>query len=156
MIKQRFITTKTATATLTYAEMGNVIANKETALTLTVVAASPNKGLWYYIINAGAGDCTVYEEEVGALVVLLQNESVYIVSDGTIWHVGAGGSTGEYTYSQAVPAATWTITHNMHRHPSVTVVDSAGTKVYGDITYDSQDQITITFSAAFSGTAYLN
>jgi hypothetical protein len=155
MIYQKRITNKLDNATLTLAEMGDVVVNKDTAVTMTVISTG-YKGLWYYIMNVGTGDCTVYEDSVGALCVLLQNESVYIVSDGTSWYVGTNSSSDTYTHSQSIPAASWVITHNLHKHPSVTIVDSAGEKVYGDITYDSQDQITVDFSAAFSGTAYLN
>ena len=61
-----------------------------------------------------------------------------------------------YTHSQESVSDTWTIIHNLGRHPSVSVVDSAGTQVYGDVEYDNENQLTITFSAPFSGKAYLN
>jgi hypothetical protein len=38
----------------------------------------------------------------------------------------------------------------------VTVIDSAGEEVIGNITYDDQNQVTITFSGAFKGSATLN
>jgi hypothetical protein len=44
----------------------------------------------------------------------------------------------------------------MKKFPSITVVDSANTVVQGTVFYDSTTQITLTFSAAFSGQAYLN
>jgi hypothetical protein len=61
-----------------------------------------------------------------------------------------------YTHIQAIPSTQWIIIHNLNRNPSVTVVDSAGSVVYGDIIYDSLNQLTISFSAGFSGKAYLN
>lgn len=64
------------------------------------------------------------------------------------------GST--YTHLQNYASSKWVITHNLSRHPSVTIVDSAGTSLFGDVTYDSDNQITIRFSAPFSGKAYLN
>ena len=67
---------------------------------------------------------------------------------------GPGLST--FTHTQAVPASVWTITHNLGRRPSVTVVDSAGSVVICDPTYTSDDQVVITFAAPFSGHAYLN
>ena len=67
---------------------------------------------------------------------------------------GPGLST--FTHTQAVPASVWTITHNLGRRPSVTVVDSAGTVVIADPAYISDNQITVTFGAPFSGAAYLN
>jgi len=61
-----------------------------------------------------------------------------------------------YTYTQAIPSATWVIIHNLGKHPSLVVVDSAGTAVEGDIMYDSNNQITVSFIGGFSGVAYLN
>ena len=66
-----------------------------------------------------------------------------------------------YTHNQSSTSDTWTITHNLNRFPSVTVVDSADTIVYGTVVYNSANQLTITFfqggsALAFSGKAYLN
>ena len=61
-----------------------------------------------------------------------------------------------FVYNQVVPASTWTITHNLGRFPSVTVVDSGLSVVIGDVRYTNNAQIVITFSASFGGTAYLN
>lgn len=68
------------------------------------------------------------------------------------------GLTGDktYIYNMPTPSSVWTITHNLDKYPSVTIVDSAGSVVMGDITYTSKSTIKVTFSAAFSGTAYLN
>lgn len=73
---------------------------------------------------------------------------------------GPAGATGSgdlnFIYAQAIPSATWVIVHNLGKHPSVTVVDSAGTWVIGDVHYDSINQCTLTFVGGFSGFAYLN
>lgn len=61
-----------------------------------------------------------------------------------------------FNYEQTVSSAIWEIEHNLGRYPSVTVVDSAGTVVYGDITYINENTIKLTFSGEFSGKAYLN
>jgi hypothetical protein len=68
----------------------------------------------------------------------------------------AGPAGAGYVHTQEAAAATWTITHNLGRHPSVTVVDSGGSVVIGDVAYVTANQVTVSFSAAFSGTAYLN
>ena len=68
------------------------------------------------------------------------------------------GITGDkhFTYIKSTPDSVWEITHNLDKYPSVTIVDSAGSVVMGDITYTSKSALTVTFSAAFSGKAYLN
>lgn len=62
-----------------------------------------------------------------------------------------------YTHDQASASASWTVTHNLGRFPSITVVDTSGNRILGfEAVYDSANQVTLTFSAAFSGKAYLN
>lgn len=76
------------------------------------------------------------------------NEEYYAIS------ANAGDKT--YVHNQGAASATWTITHNLNKKPSVTVVDSADNVVVGEIQYINDTSITITFSGAFSGKAYLN
>jgi hypothetical protein len=61
-----------------------------------------------------------------------------------------------YVYTQSIPAATWTINHNLGRKPAVTVVDSADTVVIGFVQYLSLNSVQVTFAGGFSGLAYLN
>jgi len=86
MTRHAYTVIKTDTATLALTERGRIIANKATALTLSVLAASGNKGLWYEIINIGAGVCTVDEVAGATLITLIQNESTFVVCNGTTWY----------------------------------------------------------------------
>jgi hypothetical protein len=61
-----------------------------------------------------------------------------------------------YIFTQSSAAATWVISHNLDKFPSVTVVDSAGTVVVGNVQYNDNNQLTLTFNGGFSGKAYLN
>jgi hypothetical protein len=65
-------------------------------------------------------------------------------------------STETFTFTQAVPAAVWTINHTLNKYPSISVVSTANQLVVGDASYTSTTQIVITFAAAFAGKAYLN
>jgi hypothetical protein len=60
-----------------------------------------------------------------------------------------------YVHNQAVPSDTWTINHNLGGNPTAVVQDSAGTTCEGNFSYPSINQLVITFSAAFSGVAYV-
>jgi len=60
-----------------------------------------------------------------------------------------------YTHTQVSAQNTWTITHNLNKYPSVTVIDSFMNTVIGEIVYNNSNTLTITFTASFSGTAYL-
>lgn len=61
-----------------------------------------------------------------------------------------------YKHVQGTPSASWIVSHGLGKYPSVRVFDSAGTEVVGAVDYTDLNNLTITFSAAFSGEAYLN
>jgi hypothetical protein len=61
-----------------------------------------------------------------------------------------------HVHTQGSPSATWVITHNMNKFPSVTVVDSGENIVEGEVIYNNLNQLTINFSGGFSGKAYIN
>lgn len=89
-------------------------------------------------------------------VVTATKPDVQIVSVGQVGPAGPAGGDIFYTYTQGSASSVWTITHNLGKMPSVTVVDSSGNEVEGDIKYNSSNQVTVTFSAGFAGKAYLN
>jgi len=61
-----------------------------------------------------------------------------------------------FVYTQNVASSTWVIPHNLNKYCSVSVVDSAGTSVFGNVTYDDLNQCTISFTSQFSGQAFCN
>ena len=66
-----------------------------------------------------------------------------------------------FIYNQNGASNTWVIEHNLGSFPSVTVVDSGDSIVTGNVVYNTENKITITFfsrsnAVAFSGKAYLN
>lgn len=67
-----------------------------------------------------------------------------------------GPGDAHYVHTQISSSATWVIVHNLNKKPAVTVVDSGDNIVYGDVVYDTLNQLTITFTAPFGGAAYLN
>lgn len=73
---------------------------------------------------------------------------------------GAGGPGGSgdktYVHPQSIAAAQWVVPHNLDKFPSVTVIDSAGDECDGNIVYNDSNSLTLVFSAAFAGVAYLN
>lgn len=62
----------------------------------------------------------------------------------------------QYTHYQIVPERLWYVSHKMNKFPSVTIVDSANTVVYGEIDYIDKNTVKIYFKDAFSGMAYFN
>lgn len=61
-----------------------------------------------------------------------------------------------FVYVQATSSDIWEITHNLNKYPAVTVVDSGGSVVIGEIVYIDKNNVRITFTSAFSGKAYFN
>jgi hypothetical protein len=99
----------------------------------------------------------------GANSTTYVNDVISITTPSGTASYGTSGSVTEvvvpdlaYAHNQATSSSTWTILHNLDFYPNVTVVDSAGTIVEGEIAYTNRNQIVLTFSAAFSGKAYLS
>lgn len=114
-------------------------------------------------------DITVVSEQAGNVAITSVEEQVAVVAVGHQGPPGAPGPKGErgerglpgvsgasFVHEQQVPAEEWPITHNLGRFPSVTVVDSAGSVVIGEVQYLTSESVKLVFSVPFSGKAYLN
>lgn len=80
------------------------------------------------------------------------NKNVVTIIGGS----GGQGQDANYVFNQRVPSETWNIAHNMNKFPSVSIVDSGGNVVIGNIDYVDRNNVQLTFSGAFSGSAYFN
>jgi len=61
-----------------------------------------------------------------------------------------------FSFSQPTPAITWTVNHNLGFRPNLTVFDTGGNIVEGEVAHINENRLTITFSTATSGAAYLS
>ena len=61
-----------------------------------------------------------------------------------------------YVHVQSTVSATWMVEHDLGWFPNVTVIDSAGSTVEGDVAHIDTTMLTISFSGAFTGHAYLS
>jgi len=86
-------------------------------------------------------------------VSIAVTEQVVVISEAV---VGIPGDDKHFTFDQATPSATWTISHNLNKRPSVTVVDSGGNEWQTAVEHISPNQCVVRFSAPFAGRAYLN
>lgn len=96
--------------------------------------------------------------EVKALMGLLASYSTEVIDPKIETAINASGITGDKTYRhvQGSASSVWNVTHNLNKRASVTVVDSGGSEVEGDILFISDNQVQLLFSAPFSGEAYFN
>lgn len=88
----------------------------------------------------------------------------YVPVPGPQGEPGAQGPQGEpgnalasvaYVHVQDTASDTWVIDHPLLFTPAVTVLDSAGTQVHGDVQY-APGRVVVTFTSAFGGTANLS
>jgi hypothetical protein len=76
--------------------------------------------------------------------------------DFAAFTISSGTGDKNFVFEQGVPSTTWTIQHNLNKFPSVTSVNNNKVQMYGEVTYIDENNLTINFSAGFSGKAYIN
>jgi len=103
------------------------------------------------VVRETGNTVTVTEVSGSSTVVTEKGNSVTVTGV-----IGGVSLDANYVYVQSSPSATWVITHNLNKYCSVTVVDSADNIVFGDVLYNSLNQVTLTFAGAFSGKAFFN
>lgn len=84
--------------------------------------------------------------------LIVGNDGIVTISELT----DITASDKYFCFEQSVASDEWIILHNLHKYPSVTVVDSAGTIITGEVTYLDATMLKINFRAPFAGKAYLN
>ena len=168
--------------TVTIEEIINVVSTSTSASSydvsveelrniVTTSASTPNKIYIKTIASASGGTATAIlltgPAAPNAATGVDGNWYVHKLSNGhaRLYGPKASGSwpseysalteSARYIHTQGSAATSWVVTHTLGGRPSITVVDSTGTVVVGDVTYNSDTQVTLTFSAAFSGSAYL-
>lgn len=124
-------------------------------------ASEYGKGGWHEVADNTARDAipagrrtagmAVYTTASGKLWILDADLTTWVEFSG-----GGAGSDAKYVHDQAIPSATWNITHSLGKYPSVTVVDSAGSVVEGEISYTDANSLVLTFVGGFAGKAYMN
>jgi hypothetical protein len=79
-----------------------------------------------------------------------------VVTVTTAGPQGPGGGAGAaYVHTQASPATTWTINHNLGFRPSVELLDSGSQEIDGDIAHPTINQTVVTLNPATAGLARL-
>lgn len=97
---------------------------------------------------------TVVEESTTVQVV--ESEQVVVEEIGIQGPPGPPGTDLTYVHSQLVASDTWAVHHQLGKYPSITIVDSGGNVVAGDIEHDNINTATVRFSVPFGGQAYCN
>lgn len=81
------------------------------------------------------------------------NSEWLLVSAGpAVWH----RKNGTEVFEQTTPLGTWTVAHNLGRHPSVTVTDHLGSVLLTDVQYVDANTVQINHSVPMIGKVYCN
>jgi hypothetical protein len=106
---------------------------------------------------------TWYKTDTGQCFVWVDDWWVQFAPGGPTGKQGPQGPPGPsgseaqtFVHNQATPTSVWAITHSLPYPPNITIVDSAGSQIEGDIVYTSGTVVTVTLSAATSGKAFLS
>lgn len=107
------------------------------------------------------GRIAVAEQEIEVVEGAGPNVTIEVVEQSVVISeavVGLQGTSGDkhFQHVQSTPSATWSITHNLGKRPSVTVVDSGGNEWISAVEHVSDNVLVIRFTSPFSGNAYLN
>ncbi len=140
---RNIVTTSASEPNKIYVKIVSSLTSAGAGVILYGTSAPTNEGVngnWFIYKVASSGEARLYGPKESGVW-----PATYITITGSNRHVHTQGSA----------QTTWTITHTLGGRPQVTVVDSTGTVVIGEVTYDSDTQVTVKFSAAFSGSAYL-
>ena len=70
--------------------------------------------------------------------------------------IDPGAGDKNFVYTQAVAASIWNVQHDLDKFPSVSIVNDDNTQVFGSVEYVDNNNLIITFTAPFSGKAYMN
>jgi hypothetical protein len=145
-------------ASVTVEDIVNAITISETdANSVTVVAST-------FVNDAGASSSVFYAASAPLDARGSEGDFYIDTSSGELWGPKGASSWGSdplplipkrFTFNQASAASAWDIVHTLDGFPSVTVVDSAGTVVVGEVSYSSASNVTVSFESAFAGKAYL-
>lgn len=84
-------------------------------------------------------------------ITLNQNKTEMTLNTRTV-----STTSPSFAHNQQVPLNIWVVAHNLGKHPSVTVVDSAQEVVVGEIRYIDENTVELKFVGSFSGKAYFN
>tara|TARA_R100000734_G_C3302427_1_gene92949 strand:- start:155 stop:838 length:684 start_codon:yes stop_codon:yes gene_type:complete len=113
--------------------------NKYGVYTCTAVAAdSGNSGLYDLTLSYRSGNGSLVADQFYSILLY------------------SGAQDKSHTHTQNVSSANWVITHNLNKFPTVTVKLSTGVIGTAAVTYQSENQLTVSLSGANTGTAYLN
>jgi hypothetical protein len=105
-----------------------------------------------YPINSTTNQNIIEVNAGGCITQISVNPEINI--DNSIHNTT--GIIGAYTHNQSVASALWNITHSLGYPPNVITTDLSGNEISGVVTHIDNNTLTISFSQAVTGFAYLS
>lgn len=154
--------TVTNVSVVTANGISGTVANSTTtpSITLTLGAITPTSVAAVGTITGSnlsgtnTGDQTTITGNAGSATVLQTPRTINGVAFDGSANISVPGSG--FRYEQLVASASWAISHGMNKYPSVSIIDSSGASIVGDVSWVDLNNVTINFSGAIAGEAYLN
>jgi hypothetical protein len=144
-------------------EVSISVSDNKAAIDVTILGEGPRgaRGLSAYEIWLSAGHTGTEEDFLNSNINYVHpakhsTEIIDETSEKQFISLADKLRLSGYIHDQIASSKRWAVTHTLKKYPSVTVVDSGDNLVIGDVEYLSDSQLIITFSAQFSGKAYLN
>lgn len=108
-------------------------------------------------VKGGDGNVYIYTSETPTTGTPVTDTNYWdlFVEKGDQGDPGVDGDK-HFAYQQNIADTLWIINHNLNKIPSPIVIDSGGSIVEGEMIIIDANTIHLQFSAAFTGTAYLN
>lgn len=138
--------------------VGGYLAPTDTTDTFAVTDSQFSRGGHHEVANSSERDTIPTDRR-------REGMTCYTQDDKLTWQLQGGILNGDwvkisgdlsYIYLQSTPNPIWLITHNLNKYPSVVVYDSTNNVVIGDVTYNTINRLTVTFTTPFGGRAFLN
>ena len=118
------------------------------------------------IVSKSTGKVTIIQEDKlpthlvdGAIKSKISSdlipEAIQIIDPGLPGNLPQGNDK-TFIFTQGVASNFWEVPHYLGKMVSVTVVDTGGTTVEGDVAHIDSNRITIEFNAPFTGQAFCN
>jgi len=114
-------------------------------------------------------DQTDLQDELNTKAEKIPTEAhIALVEEHIDWTIGgvelidvtrlppAASSDAHYVHNQTAAVLVWTIVHNLGKFPAVTTTDINGNEFHGTVDHVDNNNLTVNFSIAISGIAYLN
>jgi hypothetical protein len=124
---------------------------------ILIMSQTDKEAFGHYTITSYVVDSVNSNFYTLQLAFLAGNGSITIDDYYDIVNFTFGKETDKnFVFTQGTASTTWNIQHDLNKFPSVSVVNNNNVLMYGETTYVDTNNLTINFSAGFSGKAYLN